>query len=134
MLEAVDGFIIVLGKDGHILYTSESMASLLGYMPSSLHNTTLYEIVGDGDKIPLYNTLNMSSTAENMKQQQVGWVKGVQKTQSFYFVPSAYCLRPHFFSIFERLFFLEHRSRITTTDCGKYAERLVFYEQPLNLV
>merc|ERR1719397_2446700 len=35
MLEALDGFIIVLGTDGHILYTSESMASLLGYMPTS---------------------------------------------------------------------------------------------------
>ena len=122
MLEALDGFIIVLGTDGHILYTrylsilfcweslrmvawpssfmsinfglwvyshdttlfssllqkiqkvkflfekrffcplnriehnldeccSESMASLLGYMPTSLHNTTLYEIVADNDKV-----------------------------------------------------------------------------------
>ena len=30
---------------------SESMASLLGYMPTSLHNTTLYEIVADNDKV-----------------------------------------------------------------------------------
>ena len=36
MLEAVDGFIIVLGTDGHIMYTSESLASLLGYLSSSL--------------------------------------------------------------------------------------------------
>ena len=27
------------------------MASLLGYMPTSLHNTTLYEIVADNDKV-----------------------------------------------------------------------------------
>ena len=71
MLEALDGFIIVLGTDGHILYTSESMASLLGYMPTSLHNTTLYEIVSDNDKIPLYNTLNMSASVDTCEQQQV---------------------------------------------------------------
>ena len=72
MLEAIDGFILVLGTDGHILYTSESLASLLGYLPSSLHNTTLYEIVADGDKIPLYNTLNISHNSESSDQHQVG--------------------------------------------------------------
>lgn len=71
MLEALDGFIIVLGTDGHILYTSESMASLLGYMPTSLHNTTLYEIVSDNDKIPLYNTLNMSASVDTCGSQQL---------------------------------------------------------------
>ena len=71
MLEAIDGFILVLGTDGHILYTSESLASLLGYLPSSLHNTTLYEIVADGDKIPLYNTLNISHNSESSDQHQV---------------------------------------------------------------
>ena len=71
MLESIDGFILVLGVDGHILYTSESLASLLGYLPASLHNTTLYEIVGDSDKIPLYNQLNMSTTAETSPDNQV---------------------------------------------------------------
>lgn len=71
MLEAIDGFILVLGTDGHILYTSESLASLLGYLPSSLHNTTLYEIVADGDKIPLYNTLNVSHNSETSDQHQI---------------------------------------------------------------
>ena len=71
MLEALNGFILVLVTDGHILYTSESMASLLGYIPTSLHNTTLYEIVSDNDKIPLYNTLNMSASVDTCGQQQV---------------------------------------------------------------
>ena len=71
MLEAIDGFILVLGTDGHILYTSESLASLLGYLPSSLHNTTLYEMVADTDKIPLYNTLNTSNNADSGDQYQV---------------------------------------------------------------
>ena len=71
MLEAVDGFIIVLGTDGHIMYTSESLASLLGYLPSSLHNTTLYEMVADTDKIPLYNTLNTSPALSTSEDHQV---------------------------------------------------------------
>lgn len=71
MLESLDGFIVVLGTDGHILYTSESLSSLLGYMPSSLHNTTLYEILGDGDKIPLYNHLNMSNTCDTNSDNQL---------------------------------------------------------------
>ena len=71
MLEAIDGFILVLGTDGHILYTSESLASLLGYLPSSLHNTTLYEMVADSDKIPLYNTLNASNNIDSGDQFQV---------------------------------------------------------------
>jgi hypothetical protein len=78
MLEAVDGFILVLGVDGHILFSSESLASLLGYLPASLHNTTLYEIVGDADKIPLYNHLNMmSSAAESSAENQVGRKVGI---------------------------------------------------------
>ena len=74
MLEAVDGFIIVLGTDGHIMYTSDSLASLLGYLPSSLHNTTLYEMVADSDKIPLYNTLNTSPSLNTSEDHQVGRV------------------------------------------------------------
>ena len=75
MLEAVDGFIIVLGTDGHIMYTSESLASLLGYLSSSLHNSTLYELVADGDKIPLYNTLNISPTLNTSEDHQVTRVR-----------------------------------------------------------
>jgi len=71
MLEAVDGFIIVLGTDGHIMYTSESLTSLLGYLPSSLQNSTLYELVGDGDKIPLYNTLNIIPSINTSEDHQI---------------------------------------------------------------
>jgi len=71
MLEAMDGFIMVLGTDGHILYSSESLSSLVGYLPASLHNTTLYEIVADSDKIPLYNTLNISPNTDTSDQYQI---------------------------------------------------------------
>ena len=40
--------------------------------------------------------------------------------------------RPPVFSIFERLFFSELRSPDTVTDCGKYANRLVFLSTPFN--
>ena len=35
----------------------------------SLHNTTLYEIVDDWDKIPLYNHLNNAGSIDNSEQQ-----------------------------------------------------------------
>ena len=36
-----------------------------------MHNTTLYEIVEDVDKIPLYNHLNMNGIVESSTDQQV---------------------------------------------------------------
>ena len=39
-------------------------------------------------------------------------------------------MQPPVFPIFERLFFLELRPRITVTDCGKYA--VGFLEHPLS--
>ena len=89
MLESIDGFILVLGVDGHILFTSESMASLLGYLPASLHNTTLYEIVADSDKIPLYNHLNMSTSAETGSENQVKLLFYGSETIK-YWVPDLY--------------------------------------------
>ena len=36
-----------------------------------LHNTTLYDLVGDGDKISLYNHLNISSSIDTSSELQV---------------------------------------------------------------
>jgi len=84
MLEGLDGFVIVLGTDGHILYTSESLVSLLGYLPASLHNTTLYEIVEDVDKIPLYNHLNMNGIVESSTDQQIRIQLHIRRSTSSY--------------------------------------------------
>ncbi|XP_064483092.1 neuronal PAS domain-containing protein 2-like [Ornithodoros turicata] len=45
MLESLDGFILILSLNGQIMYTSESVASLLGYLPHDLHNTFILDIV-----------------------------------------------------------------------------------------
>ncbi|QQP56865.1 Clock [Caligus rogercresseyi] len=57
-LEAIQGFILVFGTDGKIIYVSESISSLLGYAPLQITERSVYEFIGnDGDKLLLYNTL-----------------------------------------------------------------------------
>jgi len=55
ILEALDGFIMVFSSSGRILYTSESIASLLGHLPDDLMNMTIYDIVIEEDHSQLYN-------------------------------------------------------------------------------
>ncbi|XP_076623852.1 circadian locomoter output cycles kaput protein Clock isoform X2 [Colletes latitarsis] len=57
ILEALDGFIMVFSSSGHIYYVSESVTSLLGYLPNELENTTIYDITYQDDQSPLYNVL-----------------------------------------------------------------------------
>ncbi|CAH1101059.1 unnamed protein product [Psylliodes chrysocephalus] len=60
VLEAVDGFIIIFSTDGQIVYVSESVASLLGHLPSEVLKMTIYELVGEEEHATLYNVLNPS--------------------------------------------------------------------------
>lgn len=57
ILEALDGFIIVFSSNGRIYYVSESVTSLLGYLPNELENTTIYDITYQEDQPHLYNVL-----------------------------------------------------------------------------
>ncbi|XP_076221770.1 circadian locomoter output cycles kaput protein Clock isoform X3 [Nomia melanderi] len=57
ILEALDGFIMVFSSSGRIYYVSESVTSLLGYLPKELENTTIYDITYQEDQSPLYNVL-----------------------------------------------------------------------------
>ncbi|KAG7204991.1 hypothetical protein KM043_005376 [Ampulex compressa] len=57
ILEALDGFIMVFSSNGHIYYVSESVTSLLGYLPNELENTTIYDITYQEDQSHLYNLL-----------------------------------------------------------------------------
>ncbi|XP_033327673.2 circadian locomoter output cycles kaput protein Clock [Megalopta genalis] len=57
ILEALDGFIMVFSSSGRIYYVSESVTSLLGYLPKELENTTIYDITFQEDQSPLYNVL-----------------------------------------------------------------------------
>lgn len=61
----MDGFIIVFSSNGYIYYVSESVTSLLGYLPNELENTTIYDITYQEDQSHLYNVLlNPGSTRD----------------------------------------------------------------------
>ncbi|XP_023214700.1 neuronal PAS domain-containing protein 2-like isoform X2 [Centruroides sculpturatus] len=64
MLEALDGFIIVFSCNGRILYTSESIFSLLGYIPGNL-NVSIFDIIHESDKQSLHKLLNTSNFTDS---------------------------------------------------------------------
>ncbi|XP_055943779.1 circadian locomoter output cycles protein kaput-like isoform X3 [Argiope bruennichi] len=64
MLEALDGFIIVFSCNGQILYTSESTASLLGYLPSRIYSS-VFDIIHEMDKSSLYKLISNPPSASN---------------------------------------------------------------------
>jgi circadian locomoter output cycle kaput protein len=65
-MQALDGFIMVFSSSGHIYYVSESITSLLSYLPSELMNSTIYEITFQEDQSHLYNIL---ANAANSREQ-----------------------------------------------------------------
>lgn len=72
ILEALDGFIMVFSSSGRIYYVSESVTSLLGYLPNELENTTIYDITYQEDQSALYNVLlNPANTIDrrNIKKE-----------------------------------------------------------------
>ena len=70
MMEAINGFIIVLTvREGKILYVSEGITSLLGYVSTDLVNTNLYDIISNNDKKTLYNTLLASTQSHGFEPE-----------------------------------------------------------------
>ncbi|XP_066151380.1 circadian locomoter output cycles protein kaput [Euwallacea fornicatus] len=65
VLEGVDGFIIVFSTSGHILYTSENITSLLGYLPKDILDMTIFQLVCDEDHTGLYNILSHAREDDN---------------------------------------------------------------------
>lgn len=68
ILQALDGFIMVFSSSGRIYYTSESITSLLGYLPSELTNSTIYEITYQEDQSHLYNILASARDQNSIKK------------------------------------------------------------------
>ncbi|XP_018570104.1 circadian locomoter output cycles protein kaput isoform X3 [Anoplophora glabripennis] len=64
VLEAVDGFIMVFSSSGHIYYASESIASLLGHLPSAVLSMTIYDLASEDEQTNLYNLLLSPSEEE----------------------------------------------------------------------
>ncbi|KAL7295953.1 hypothetical protein TKK_0010803 [Trichogramma kaykai] len=74
-LEALDGFIMVFSSSGRIYYASESITSLLGYLPSELTNSTIYEIALEEEQSHLYNILaNARDQSSIKKEHQVSFL------------------------------------------------------------
>ncbi|PIK34024.1 putative circadian locomoter output cycles protein kaput [Apostichopus japonicus] len=57
MLEALDGFMIVFSQQGHILYASDSIISLLRHLPKDLKSSTIYELVHEDDRPEIFKIL-----------------------------------------------------------------------------
>lgn len=83
ILEALDGFIIVFSSSGRIYYTSESVTSLLGYLPNELTNSTIYEIAYQDDQSHLYNLLlnpeNLRDQRNNKKDNQISFTCHIKR-------------------------------------------------------
>ncbi|KAK6167012.1 hypothetical protein SNE40_021125 [Patella caerulea] len=57
MLEALDSFVMVFDQQGKILYVSESVTSLLGYISQDLLNQSLYNILFERERVQLHALL-----------------------------------------------------------------------------
>uniref|UniRef100_A0A671MLV7 Circadian locomoter output cycles protein kaput n=1 Tax=Sinocyclocheilus anshuiensis TaxID=1608454 RepID=A0A671MLV7_9TELE len=66
MLEALDGFFIVMLTDGNIIYTSESVTSLLEHLPSDLVDQNLLNFLPVGEHEEVYKALSSHPDIENL--------------------------------------------------------------------
>ncbi|KAH9514013.1 hypothetical protein Btru_031965 [Bulinus truncatus] len=65
MLEAVDSFLVVFTQQGKVLFTSESVTSLLGHLPSDLINHSLYDLMHEDDRLKFFNLLSKQPSPED---------------------------------------------------------------------
>ncbi|XP_052445844.1 circadian locomoter output cycles protein kaput isoform X2 [Carassius gibelio] len=66
MLEALDGFFIVMLTDGNIIYSSESVTSLLEHLPSDLVDQNLLNFLPVGEHKEVYKVLSSHPDIENL--------------------------------------------------------------------
>ncbi|WAQ99737.1 CLOCK-like protein [Mya arenaria] len=57
MLEALDSFMLVFTQQGIIMYTSDSVASLLGHLPTDLMNQSIYDFINKAESSSIHNIL-----------------------------------------------------------------------------
>ncbi|XP_072125876.1 neuronal PAS domain-containing protein 2 [Mobula birostris] len=58
MLEALDGFLIALSVDGNIIYTSDSVSSLLGHLPSDLVDQNILNFLPEQEHAEVFKLLS----------------------------------------------------------------------------
>lgn len=66
MLEALDGFFLVMLTDGYIIYISESVTSLLEHLPSDLMDQNLLNFLPVVDHGEVYKALSSQPDIENL--------------------------------------------------------------------
>uniref|UniRef100_A0A9J7YA28 Circadian locomoter output cycles protein kaput n=1 Tax=Cyprinus carpio carpio TaxID=630221 RepID=A0A9J7YA28_CYPCA len=71
MLEALDGFFIVMLTDGNIIYISESVTSLLEHLPSDLVDQNLLNFVPLGEHEEVYKALSSHPDIENLNSDNL---------------------------------------------------------------
>nr|XP_054929401.1 circadian locomoter output cycles protein kaput-like isoform X2 [Dermacentor andersoni] len=62
LFQSLEGFLLVLSLSGQILYTSESVASLLGYLPHELHNIFILDILHESNHGAMCEVLSSASS------------------------------------------------------------------------
>ncbi|GFN77785.1 circadian locomoter output cycles protein kaput [Plakobranchus ocellatus] len=66
MFEAVDSFLVVFNHHGKVLFTSDSVTSLLGHLPTDLINNSLYDLMHEDDRLKFFSLLSKhQSSGEN---------------------------------------------------------------------
>ncbi|XP_050546594.1 circadian locomoter output cycles protein kaput-like isoform X2 [Daktulosphaira vitifoliae] len=71
ILEALDGFIIVFTSIGKILYASETVTALLGYLPKTLTNKSIFKVVNEADHPVIQHHIAESKHSYENKNNQV---------------------------------------------------------------
>ncbi|XP_051557827.1 circadian locomoter output cycles protein kaput-like isoform X2 [Myxocyprinus asiaticus] len=66
MLEALDGFFLVMLTDGNIIYISESVTSLLEHLPSDMVDQNLLNFLPMGEHVEVYKALSSHPDTENL--------------------------------------------------------------------
>ncbi|XP_063374069.1 circadian locomoter output cycles protein kaput [Cydia amplana] len=70
VLEALEGFVMVLSGSGHVYYVSESITSLLGHNMCDVVNKSIFDLAFEDDHPNLYNILQGPATAVDAIQRR----------------------------------------------------------------
>ncbi|XP_025201591.1 circadian locomoter output cycles protein kaput-like isoform X2 [Melanaphis sacchari] len=71
ILEALDGFIIVFTSLGKILHASETVTALLGYLPKTMENLSIFKIIHEADHSLLQDRIVESRLSKNYDNDQI---------------------------------------------------------------
>ncbi|XP_027030290.1 clock circadian regulator b isoform X2 [Tachysurus fulvidraco] len=78
MLEALDGFFLVILTDGNVIYVSESVTSLLAHLPSDLVDQNLLNFLPVCEHTDVYKALSSHPEGENLSPEYLK-TKGQQE-------------------------------------------------------